>query len=197
MFCARTVGGQPASRCDGTYTYGERHGQPVANSYGYFKADGTVGLSSSFACWTDPASDGKPQMIDQRGRIHPAPWVPFTRAGRDVGAFSTANIELENVGSDINTVFGPNSPEAAEAMANFDKAVADFEGIAIHCARDSAICGDAGRPDVLTDEPAASAASVRSTPTAPWPCLDTTPCRPPSAASPRWPRRADTRRHPR
>ena len=136
-----------------TGTYGERHGQPVANSYGYFKADGTVGFSSSFAYWTDPAPDGKPQMIDQRGKIHPAPWVPFTRAGCDVGAFSTANIELENVGSDIDTVFGPNSAEAAEAKANFDKAVADFEGISIHCARASAICGDAGRPDVLTDEP--------------------------------------------
>src|SRR4029077_9232071 len=34
-----------------TGTYGERHGQPVANSYGYFKADGTVGFSSSFAYW--------------------------------------------------------------------------------------------------------------------------------------------------
>jgi hypothetical protein len=136
-----------------TGTYGERHGQPVANSYGYFKPDGTVGFSSSFAYWTDPAPDGTPQMIDQRSKIHPAPWVPFTRAGCDVGAFSTANIELENVGSDINTVFGPNSPEAAEAKANFDKAVADFEGIAIHCARHSRVCGDAGRPDVLPDEP--------------------------------------------
>jgi hypothetical protein len=136
-----------------TGTYGERHGQPVANSYGYFKADGTVGFSGSFTYWTDPAPDGKPQMIDPRGKIHPAPWVPFTRAGCDVGAFSTANIELENVGSDINTVFGPGSPEAAEAAANRPKAVADFEGIAIHCAPGSAVCGSAGRPDLLPDEP--------------------------------------------
>jgi hypothetical protein len=136
-----------------TGNYGERHGQPVSNSYRYFKADGTTGSASSFVYWTDTAPDGKPQMIDERGKIHPAPWVPFTRAGCDVGAFSTANIEFENVTTDINNVFGPNSPEAAEAQSNFDKAVADFEGIAIHCALHSDICGAAGNPDVLKDEP--------------------------------------------
>jgi len=136
-----------------TGTYGEKHGQPVANSYGFFKADGTVGFSSSFAYWTDPAPDGTPQMIDQRGKTHPAPWVPFTRAGCDMGAFSTANIEFENVKGDINNVFGVNSPEAAEAKANFDKAVADCEGIAIHCALNSKVCGSAGAPDLLPDEP--------------------------------------------
>ena len=136
-----------------TGTYGEHHGQPVANSYGFFRADGSVGFASSFGYWTDTAADGKPVMIDQRGKVHPAPWAAFTRAGCDVGAFSTANIEFENVGSDINNVFGPTSPEAMEAAANFDKAVADFEGIAVHCARHSAVCGAAGRPDVLNDEP--------------------------------------------
>jgi hypothetical protein len=75
-----------------TGTYGEKHGQPVANSYGFFHADGSVGFSASFAYWTDVGPDGTPQMIDQRGLVHPAPWVPFTRAGCDVGAFSTANI---------------------------------------------------------------------------------------------------------
>jgi hypothetical protein len=136
-----------------TGVYGEKHGQPVANSYGYFRPDGSIGFSGSFAYWTDPAPDGQPQMIDQRGKIHPAPWAVFTRAGCDVGAFSTANIEFENVGSDITTVFGAGSTQAAEAAANFDKAVADFEGIAIHCAMNSAICSKGGAPDVLPDEP--------------------------------------------
>jgi len=136
-----------------TGTYGEKHGQPVANSYGYFKADGSVGFSSSFNYWTDVAPDGMPQMVDPRGKVHPAPWVPFTRAGCDVGAFSTANIEFENVFGDIDNVFGPNSFEAMEANSNFDKAVADFEGIAIHCARNSRVCGAAGAMDLLPDEP--------------------------------------------
>src|SRR3984957_10181732 len=134
-----------------TGDYGDKHGQPVANSYGYFRSDGSVGYSSSFAYWTDPAPDGKPQMIDQRGKVHPAPWVPFTRAGCDVGAFSMANIEFENPSTDINNVFGPTSPEAAEAKASPAKAVADFEGIAIHCALGSTVCGQAGRPDLLPD----------------------------------------------
>jgi hypothetical protein len=136
-----------------TGVYGEKHGQPVANSYGYFRPDGSVGFSSSFAYWTDTAPDGKPQMIDQSGKTHPAPWVPFTRAGCDFGAFSTANIEFENVSSDINNVFGSASPEAAEAASNFDQAVADFEGIAIHCARHSPICAESGQADKLPDEP--------------------------------------------
>jgi hypothetical protein len=136
-----------------TGDYGEHHGQPVANSYGFFHADGSIGFASSFAYWTDPAPDGQPQMVDERGLIHPAPWVPFTRAGCDVGAFSTANIEFENVFSDIDNVFGPNSPEANEANTNETKAVADFEGIAVHCARNSRVCGSAGAPDVLPDEP--------------------------------------------
>ena len=136
-----------------TGNYGDKHGQPVGNSYGFFRANGTVGFSSSFAYWTDPAPDGTPQMIDPRGKTHPAPWAPFTRAGCDVGAFSTANIEFENVTSDINTVFGPNSPQAAEAKANPTKAIADFEGIAVHCALNSRVCGSAGAPDLLPDEP--------------------------------------------
>jgi hypothetical protein len=136
-----------------TGVYGEKHGQPVSNSYGFFRPDGSVGFSSSFNYWTDTAPDGQPQMIDQRGKTHPAPWVPFTRAGCDVGAFSVANIEFENVTSDINNVFGPDSLEAQEAKANRAKAVADFEGIAVHCAKNSPICGQVGKPDLLPDEP--------------------------------------------
>jgi hypothetical protein len=136
-----------------TGVYGEKHGQPVANSYGYFRADGSIGFASSFAYWTDAAPDGQPQMIDQRGKVHPAPWAPFTRAGCDVGAFSTANIEFENIGSDITTVFGATSPQALEAAATPAKAVADFEGISIHCAKGSALCSVGGAPDLLPDEP--------------------------------------------
>ncbi|HEY0748005.1 MAG TPA: hypothetical protein VGD63_15000 [Steroidobacteraceae bacterium] len=136
-----------------TGVYGEKHGQPVANSYGYFRPDGSIGFSSSFAYWTDTAPDGKPQMIDQRGKIHPAPWAVFTRAGCDVGAFSTANIEFENISSDIITVFGPTSPQAAEAKSTPTKAVADFEGIAVHCAKNSPLCNHGAAPDLLPDEP--------------------------------------------
>ena len=68
--------------------------------------------------------------------------MPFTRAGCDVGAFSIANIEFENVTSDINNVFGPNSSQAMEAASNHAKAVADFEGILIHCAQSSPLCAN-------------------------------------------------------
>jgi hypothetical protein len=134
-----------------TGVYPDKFGVPVGNSIAMF-VNGVPKFQASFGYWTDPAVDGQPLMIDQRGKVHPAPWVPFTRADCDVGAFSVANIEFENVTTDINTVFGPGSPEALEAKNNFDKAVADFEGISVHCAQNSPLCAT-GNPDLLADEP--------------------------------------------
>src|SRR5215472_4206110 len=102
-----------------TGVYPDKFGVPIGNSLRYFNPDGTTNGMSSFAYWTDPVAafsgqtptDLTPEMIDQRRKIHPAPWVPFTRAGCDVGAFSIANIEFENIGLDITTVFGAGSPE--------------------------------------------------------------------------------------
>ncbi|MBV8120184.1 MAG: hypothetical protein JO081_09645, partial [Alphaproteobacteria bacterium] len=143
-----------------TGDYGDKFGIPIGNSLRYFNPDGTSTAAGSFAYWTDPLdsfgsnpTDTTPEMIDRQGVIHPAPWVPFTRAGCDVGAFSVANIELENTGLDITTVFGVNSPEAAEAKANSDLAAADFDGIAIHCAKGSPLCATNGKPDLLPQEP--------------------------------------------
>lgn len=139
-----------------TGVYGDRMGIPVANSYGFFRNDGSVGFSSSFLYWTAIAGDGKPQMINENGKTAPAPWVAFTRAGCDVGGFSVANIEFESVPADVNTVFGAGSPEGIEAnnAALRDKANADFLGIAIHCALGSQLCNNShGRDDLLPDEP--------------------------------------------
>jgi hypothetical protein len=139
-----------------TGLYGDRFGWAIANSYGFFRTDGSVGFQSSFLYWTATAADGHPQMTNELGKIAPAPWVPYTRAGCDFGAFSTANIEFESIPADVNTVFGKTSSEGIEANdpTQFNKAVADFEGIAIHCAKGSALCNNShGRPDLLPDEP--------------------------------------------
>src|SRR5215470_18448625 len=48
-----------------TGTYGDRMGVPVANSYGFFRADGSVGFSSSFLYWTSLGGDGKPLMLNE------------------------------------------------------------------------------------------------------------------------------------
>src|SRR6266567_8098877 len=74
-----------------TGVYSDRHGQAVANSYRYFKTDGSTASSSSFKYWTDlvddtgtvPA-DPLPNMVNGDSGAPlttPAPWVPFTRAG--------------------------------------------------------------------------------------------------------------------
>src|SRR5215475_1585187 len=149
-----------------TGVYGDRMGIPVANSYGFFRPDGSVGFASSFLYWTALSSDGKPEMINENGKTHPAPWVPFTRAGCDVGAFSIANMEFETLPGDVRTVFGVGSPEdvsvsAALALPNTPANQAartapntDFLGIAVHCAQGSPLCaGPNGRPDQLPDEP--------------------------------------------
>src|SRR5437016_5638301 len=145
-----------------TGNYPDRFGQPVSNSFRYFKTDGTTRTGVSFAYWTaplfDPAgstTDTTPEMINENGKIAPAPWVPFTRAGCDFGAVATANTILENTAIDIPTVFGAGSPEAAEVVSNPGQAFADFVGIGVHCAQGSAVCTaqNSGRPDLLPDEP--------------------------------------------
>ncbi len=154
-----------------TGVYGDRHGVPVGNSFGYFPAPGTSTAAdlfdSSFTYWTDPVStanpptDPLPIMLAANGKNAPAPWVPYTRAGCNFGAVSLANMEFENITNDIFTVFpDPTSPQNIEAKnattpALRAAAVADFEGIAIHCAQGNALCSTAngGGPDALPDEP--------------------------------------------
>jgi hypothetical protein len=136
-----------------TGVYGDRFGVPIGNSIGLFGTGGVASFPSSFTYWTDLMADGLPEMLDKTGKNAPAPWVPFTRAGCDVGAFSIANIEFENTTSDIDNVFGPTSPQHNENLNNHNKAVADFEGIAVHCALGSALCAQNSAPDILKDEP--------------------------------------------
>jgi len=146
-----------------TGVYGDRMGVPISNSFRYYLPNNKTSTGVSFAYWTAPLFDPTPaagtdttfNMLTAQGTNAPAPWVPFTRAGCNVGGVSTANIELENTGIDIPTVFGAGSPQAAEAATNPTQAFSDFVGIAIHCAQGNATCSTAngGRPDLLPDEP--------------------------------------------
>jgi hypothetical protein len=146
-----------------TGVYPDQHGQAVSNSFRYFNPDGTSNLGVSFAYWTDPIFDPTTpaptdttfNMLTADAKNAPAPWVPFTRAGCNFGAVAMGNTILENIATDIPTVFGPNSPEAAEVTSNPAQAFADFVGIGIHCAAGDPLCGSAnnGRSDLLPDEP--------------------------------------------
>src|SRR5262245_34504332 len=144
-----------------TGVYPDRMGQPVSNSFRYFTPTGTSRTGVSFAYWTAPLfdpggppfppaaqTDFTPEMINEQGKIAPAPWVPFTRSGCDFGAVATVNTILENTAIDIPTVFGASSPEAAEVAANPAQGFADFVGIGVHCAQGSSRCADTnhGRP---------------------------------------------------
>jgi hypothetical protein len=137
---------------------------PISNSYKYYTPTGAANTGVSFAYWTDGVfdpstatpTDTAPTMVGKDGKVAPAPWVAYTRAGCDFGAVATANTILENTGPDVPKVFGATSPEAAEAKANPSLASTDFVGIGVHCAQNSKLCAAAGanaKPDVLPDEP--------------------------------------------
>jgi hypothetical protein len=177
ILISHTAGGIIASL---TGLYPDRNGIGVSNSFGVFNANGSIdgsngppGGTSAFTYWTDPVTlnDTLPNLITDGQKNTPAPWVPYARAGCDVGAFSIANMELENTktsaSGDITKVFG--NPSGEQQFADWsngepagktrNEAVAGFEGIAIHCsAADSAdgqLCGSShgGKPDLLPDEP--------------------------------------------
>jgi hypothetical protein len=175
-----------------TGLYGDRQGMPVANDYQAYNKDGSTDPAGSFAYWTDPVydtastpnpgHDTNPNMVysasppattspkPKPDTTTPAPWVPFTRAGCNVGGVATANIELENDAVDIPKVFGAGSPEAQQLAADPDSykdpETADYVGVAVHCARGNSVCGSAQAvkygqtapsatavPDVLPNEP--------------------------------------------
>lgn len=146
-----------------TGVYGDQHGVPISNSFRYFNPNGTTNPGVSFAYWTDPIydyststpTDTTYNMLTAQGKNAPAPWVPYTRAGCNVGSVATANTVLENIATDIPTVFGANSSQAQEVASNPAKATADFVGIGIHCALNDALCAtnNGAVADKLPDEP--------------------------------------------
>jgi hypothetical protein len=128
-----------------TGVYPDRHGQTVSNSYVRTSAAGTFSFPSTFQYWSNTVGGSVVFNLTQPdGTNMPAPWIPYTRHGCNVGGIAVADMELENVSTsatgDITNVFGTGSPQFNEAKTNSQKAVADFEGIAVHCAQGSAVC---------------------------------------------------------
>ncbi|AUC96279.1 hypothetical protein CWS35_20035 [Bradyrhizobium sp. SK17] len=135
-----------------TGLFGDRMGVPIGDSSAAFRGDGSIGFAGALAYWTATGSDGKPLMLADTGKMAPAPWVPFTRAGCDVGAFAVTGLTLQQLGPDVATVLGAS--DARAAAGDPKQARADLLGIAIHCARGSLLCGNVhARPDPLPDEP--------------------------------------------
>lgn len=143
-----------------TGLYPDRQGLAVTNTYRYFTPQGPARTGVAFTYWTDPVFDPTQatpvdtsfNMLGPDGRNTPAPWVPFTRAGCDVGIAGLANSVLENTAGDILNVFGAGSPQAAAAQAEADQAFADYVGVAVHCAQGSNVC-KTGQADRLPQEP--------------------------------------------
>src|SRR5215472_13780159 len=148
-----------------TGVYPDRHGvATAANSYLEYNALGTTGSQSGFTYWTDLSRDNTYNLLSGPADVNhpngvnaPAPWAPFTRAGCDVGAAGAADMEIENTGVDLSTVFGAGSPQTMDRNA-----FANYEGVAIHCASSSTLCSSAngGFPDKLPWEPNADGSAA-------------------------------------
>ena len=152
-----------------TGLYPDRMGQGVTNSYGYFRPNGTVGFSSSFKYWTDLVDGGNPatnpptpsadtnfNMVNGDSgspKNTPAPWVPWARAGCDVGNVSTANAVLENNNS-IVFAAGPTTLAAAAAAGATNIKVASVSNFTVGMAitidtganAESAVISNVGTP---------------------------------------------------
>src|SRR6266508_6272081 len=148
ILISHTAGGILSSL---TGLYPDRNGQAVSNSYGFFRPDGSVGFSSSFKYWTDttdggnpannpptPSADSNYNMLNADSvalggtgavRNAPAPWVPYTRAGCDVGGVGLANIEQENNTSIILRNPGATTLAAASAVGDTNVKVASVTGL--------------------------------------------------------------------
>ena len=137
-----------------TGLYGDRHGQPITNTYETY-VNGTPTSKSSFAYWTGTYGlDQYPNMpyspvvpAANSPQTPPAPWVPFTRAGCDVGDVSTANMVLENTNPDLQNIFGANSPEVQQYNADTDsfkdQETNDYVGVGVHCTQGDSFCSTA------------------------------------------------------
>jgi hypothetical protein len=162
--------------------YGDRQGMPISNGYQVYQANGTTDSAGSFAYWTDPVYDTSPTATDTNPNMvyspvppatakspvsptttTPAPWVPYTRAGCNVGEIATANAELENTAVDIPKVFGAGSPEDQQLVNDKDSfkdpETADYVGIGVHCAKGSAFCADASGAKYGQTTPSKTAAT--------------------------------------
>jgi hypothetical protein len=145
--------------------YGDRHGQPVSNSYKTYKPDGTTESDASFTYWNSPVisagkastNDPSPSMVysptvparnTAPTQVAPEPWVAYNKAGCSVGAFSTANMVLENAG-DLPTVFGTTPP-----LGTYANTTSAFIGEAVHCGLGDAGCEQA--TGAVTDTPPAA-----------------------------------------
>jgi hypothetical protein len=143
ILISHTAGGILSSL---TGLYPDRTGQAVSNSYGFFRPNGSVGFSSSFKYWTDitdggnpatnpptPPADTNPNMVNGdsgQPKTTPAPWVPYTRAGCDVGNVSTANAVLENNNAIVFGA-GPTVTAAASNAGDTNVKVASVSGFQV------------------------------------------------------------------
>jgi len=127
-----------------------------ANSYYEYGSNGAPTRQTGFTYWTSKTADGQynfvapgslngyPQSVNA-----PAPWVPYTRAGCNVGAVAMSGLVLEN-STDVNQAFGSTSPAATDPNQ-----FADYLGVAVHCAAGDPLCSanNSGAADKLPNEP--------------------------------------------
>ena len=120
ILISHTAGGILSSL---TGLYPDRNGQTVSNSYGYFKADGTVGFSQLVQVLDRPGrrgADPLPNMItdgaeDDAARRGCRSRAPAATSAASAPRTSSSRTRRRNATGDMTRVFGAGSPEWNEA----------------------------------------------------------------------------------
>ena len=120
-----------------------------ANSYYEYTSPGSPARQTGFTYWTSKTKDGTYNFLGANGQNAPAPWVPYTRAGCNVGGVAMSGLAFEN-STDVNQTFGMSSTQASDKNQ-----FADYYGVAVHCAASDPLCSNAngGAADALPNEP--------------------------------------------
>jgi len=111
-------------------------------------------LTGSAVCeWTNATTTQLADAYYQRGLVY------LDKAGKDIGQ---ALPFLDKAMADFTTAIRldpksdvpyQNRGRAWARKKQYDKAIADFEGISVHCAKNSPICAQNAKPDLLPHEP--------------------------------------------
>ena len=115
-----------------TGVYGEKHGQPVANSYGYFRADGSIGFASSLR----PARTEQPRFNWNHGDFQeqsPGPgsdsWAPACAASIATEALAGDATTIGQLDGRLNDLTTRRNALAGRMIAILEGAAFDRQSI--------------------------------------------------------------------
>ena len=135
--------------------YGDRHGQPVSNTYHTYKPDGTVEADTSFVYWTSPVitTARVPSTNDTQPSMVYSPTVPArntapgrsrpSRGSRSTRPAARSARSRPRTWCSRTTATSPPSSARTAGPAPYANTTSAFIGEAVHCGLGDATCENA------------------------------------------------------